>query len=111
MKIRNGFVSNSSSSSFVVITTRENWNDIQKDLKGEMKKFVDQEIAPEANLFAVNGIKMVDLSRVVHDSYVGKWDDDSQDGNGGYRTSGGELFYKLTQIIEKSGGYVTSDGC
>ena len=111
MKIRSGFVSNSSSSSFIVITTVENWADVRSKLVGEMEEFVSQEIAPNAIPFKINGIDMVDLSRVVHDGGIGKWDDDSQDGNGGYRTSVGELFYKLTETLSKSGAYVTSDGC
>ena len=55
MKIRNGFVSNSSSSSFVLVTTTENWERVKKELHpfevkvaesilGKERTFLGQEV-------------------------------------------------------------------
>lgn len=40
MKIRNGFVSNSSSSSFIIITTKEEFNKILKMFDKKERKFI-----------------------------------------------------------------------
>lgn len=48
MKIRLGFVSNSSSSSFVIVTTKENHDKAMKELSAKEKKYV-QAVLNEAS--------------------------------------------------------------
>ena len=117
MKIRSGFVSNSSSSSFVVITTKKNLDNIISQSTDEMKRFITEEITDRrgssfCNPMKIHGMDCVDLSRVLHDGQFDYWGDDSQDPTtGGYKTSGSELWQDLMDKIKASGGYVNEEGC
>lgn len=59
MKIRTGFVSNSSSSSFVVLTTKENHENVLKDMGKNGLLLAKSNIFQELHLF---GRSMVSLS-------------------------------------------------
>ena len=111
MKIRNGFVSNSSSSSFVVLTTPKNLENIKANASDAFKEFIDVVAGCYPRSVKIHGMELVDLSRVIHDSQIDGWSDDSQDGHGGYRKSGDELWSQLIEEIERGGGYVQSECC
>lgn len=42
MKVRNGFVSNSSSSSFVIVANKEHFENEVKKCEGKLKEFIDE---------------------------------------------------------------------
>jgi hypothetical protein len=50
MKVRIDFVTNSSSSAFVILINRENWDEVTSALTNNMKALLE-EIAQESNVF------------------------------------------------------------
>ena len=59
MKIRNGFVSNSSSSSFVLIVKKEDFDKVYGQLKKKEKKVIDHIDSETINAFDNTLIKMI----------------------------------------------------
>lgn len=112
MKIRNGFVSNSSSSSFVVLTTPQNLQNIIDNSSDDFKEFIKKTITEsrwrKPKTIKVHGMDLVDLSRVIHDSYIDGWDDEE---HGRGDITGYDLWTQLTEEVEKGGGYVAQEGC
>jgi len=90
MKTRTGFVSNSSSSSFVVLTTKENHEKVMAELH-EYAQDVIKSVLQETKLFGKDMVYIGDLERMDGSAYVlgddfddtidGKWaeyDDDDE---------------------------------
>lgn len=77
---------------------------------GELKKFIDEAIIlnqwSKPQTINIHGMELVDLSRVIHDSFIDGWDDMDRDVDGGY-----DLWLKFTDQIKDGGGYVSHECC
>ena len=117
MKVRNGFVSNSSSSSFCILSTREDYEKALaqiEDKHGGDAVDVLKNMLGSGNSFTFKGAKGIDLSRVIYsESYwevAGDLFDDEQKSE-----EVAEIAYEamedLCKIIDELGGYVSEEGC
>jgi len=65
MKMRCGFVSNSSSSSFLLITTQKTFDEVISTFEGEEKKFI-LSILPEKVSFNLDDKKYIQFCSIIY---------------------------------------------
>jgi len=115
MKTRNGFVSNSSSSSFVIVTSKENHERAMKALHPYVQDVVNQVIKYEKFLgqdvvyfgdLSVQGYGPITMGDEFDDTIDGKWDselDDDDENKGKQKRPDGEYGDLMTgyDAVEK----------
>jgi len=117
MKTRQGFVSNSSSSSFVIVTTKEKWNSAKKSLEEKVGKDIAAIIVGEygkGTNAKVLGQDALVFSGIVSSKEYGQNAIDKlgiEDPDGELSMKAYEEMEELDKILKKDGvSFVTGDG-
>jgi len=83
MKTRSGFVSNSSSSSFIIIATKEAYDRVYASVDSECKALMDVVWGNPPPTFVIGGNMLYNLSYVDHDGGYWYYASDGDESKGG----------------------------
>lgn len=113
MKIRDGFVSNSSTSSFVIMCKKDDWNKALSEIGKENKKFVDCLFGRGGTTdFYGEEYVFVTTTSSTEERFYDLMEED-EDGEPDYDIydEGNEVISDFMKKIRELGGIAREDGC